>query len=548
MKKILYERKNGKIPDIIEYILNTNKKEFKEILNTFIDPHGTFDVLYQNELNNPDITMEIFNISTLLKELSKIAEKDELTKEQKKRIQKLQQYRNEKALKKLIKTEYKLSKQELSEIFEVLEGNESFSKLIDSKKMENQKNAKSKNIFSFLKSKKVKLLPETGDSIKNHYYQIMYRIGHGDYALQFFTEKQKDYTNSITQINDRIMAEKQIDNYQIVIGKDDEPQWEINNELKEYVYKDIPKELTPEETAIWIYMKLCQTLNYDDSRAFDKNISDEINIDLLQNTKPNSDVVCFDFSRIYAKFVNSIPGDAIKADIIGTTKHFFVNLISNNIIMTAEATSAISNTNEFFKIKMRLPIEGLYASYDPKGIVQSSINKFIPLIYNNDVHTTKSYIDMLNTIRADESEKDTKTDESKLYNKLRALSKTMKQYNVSGIEALEGVIKFAGLGFFGDNVEHAWIKRKVHSTGEEIKYKSGVIINQKENNQFYILDCTSMQVLLMSKEDLLEKFKNGNFSYKDPKYTIKALENDLTVFEKETDNQREENMEDDYYI
>lgn len=540
MQKVLYKRKNGKIADSIEQILNADKKEFDEILETLRDPKGILDVLYQEEIDNPDMTREMFEVAFFLRELSKI-ETNQISSQQKKRIHKLQQFRTEKALKKLIREEHKLSKKEVEEIFGVLEGRESFSGFINRKKIESKQKIKSKNIFYFLKLGKNKGLPEGEKSREGHYYDIMNRVCNGDYSIQFFSNEQQGYINNFRLIKNRLDAEEQMKSYPIVIGREDEPDWKINDELKEYVYRDMPEGLTSEEKAIWIYMKLCKTLNYDDSRHFG-NMSNKINISLLESIRPNSKLICFDFARVYAKLVNSIPDSDIEAKIVGREGHFLVNLVSKDIIMTAEATKAISTTNEFFKVKMGLPIEGIHAEYDPRGIVQNSIERFTPLIYK-DVRTIKSYIDMLDVIRSEETGRDTKTEETELYNKLDSLAKTMKENNVSGTEAIMGIIKFSKLGFFGDNTEDAWIRKKTQSREDGIKYKSGIIVSQGENNQFYILDCTDMKVIQMRKEDLLEKFRCGEYSYKDPNYTIKALKEELQISEEETIKQGEENIE-----
>lgn len=540
MQKVLYKRKNGKIADSIEQILNADKKEFDEILETLRDPKGILDVLYQEEIDNPDMTQEMFEVAFFLRELSKI-ETNQISSQQKKRIHKLQQFRTEKALKKLIREEHKLSKKEVEEIFGVLEGRESFSGFINRKKIESKQKIKSKNIFYLLKLGKNKGLPEGEKSREGHYYDIMNRVCNGDYSIQFFSNEQQGYINNFRLIKNRLDAEEQMKSYPIVIGREDEPDWKINDELKEYVYRDMPEGLTSEEKAIWIYMKLCKTLNYDDSRHFG-NMSNKINISLLESIRPNSKLICFDFARVYAKLVNSIPDSDIEAKIVGREGHFLVNLVSKDIIMTAEATKAISTTNDFFKVKMGLPIEGIHAEYDPRGIVQNSIERFTPLIYK-DVRTIKSYIDMLDVIRSEETGRDTKTEETELYNKLDSLAKTMKENNVSGTEAIMGIIKFSKLGFFGDNTEDAWIRKKTQSREDGIKYKSGIIVSQGENNQFYILDCTDMKVIQMRKEDLLEKFRCGEYSYKDPNYTIEALKEELPISEEETIKKGEENIE-----
>lgn len=540
MQKVLYKRENGKIADSIKQILNTDKKEFDEILETLRNPKGILDVLYQEEIDNPDMTQEMFEVTFFLRELSKI-ETNQISGQQKNRIHKLLQCRTENVLKKLIREEYKLSKKEVEEIFGVLEGHESFSEFINRKKIESKQKIKPKNILSFLKLRRNKWLLEGEKFREKHYYEIMNRVCNGDYSIHFFSNEQQKYINNFKSIKNRLDAERQVKKYPIVIGREDEPDWKINDELKEYVYKDMPEGLTSEEKAVWIYIRLCKTLSYDDSRCFEKT-SNKINISLLESIKPNSNLICYDFARVYAKLVNSMQDKDIEAKIVGREGHFLVNVVSKDVIMKAEATEITSSTNEFFKVKMGLPIEGIHALYDPKGIIQNSIEKFTHLIYK-DVHTIESYINMLNVIRSEETGRESKADGTELYNKLDSLAKTMEENNISGTEAIFGIIKFSRLGFLGDNIEKAWIKKKIQSREDGIKYNSGSIVCQRENNQFCIVDCTEMKVVQMEKEDLLEKFRTGEYSYKNPNYIIESLKEDFPILEEETVKQREENIE-----
>jgi hypothetical protein len=98
----------------------------------------------------------------------------------------------------------------------------------------------------------------------------------------------------------------------------------------------------------------------------------------------------------------------------------------------------------------------------------------------------------------------------------------MKQRNISGTEAITGTMKFASLGFLGD-VEKAWIKDK-----QDDSYRSCLAVSQKGNEKnFYILESTNMTVIQLGREELVERFKSGQYGYKDNGYTIKAMKDDL---------------------
>lgn len=521
MQIVLDQRKNSKILDSIEYILNTDKKEFNKMLSILNKPNGVLDFSYRYELEDPDVTQTLFVPSEFFKEISEI-DQSEINEDQIDRINKLQKCRTKDKLKKQISKEYKLDRDEVERVFEVLEGKVPFSELIEQKEIRNKEKAQKRNVFSFLRFMKNRLLPEGKDSVEDYYTYIMEKIVRGKYSFNYFIPEQSEHYNRLSLIENRIKAEREIEGYSTVIGEKDEPDWKINDELKEYVYKDMPENLSSEEQAVWVYMKLCQTLHYDDRQVFENNKDNKINVDLLESVKPNSRVICFDFSRIYAKFVNSIPDKDLEAKVIGGKGHFLVELVSKNIVAKVEATSVRSTTNEFYKVKMGLPIEGIETLSDEKNIISDSITRFTPLVYNGDVKTMSEYMTMLDTIRADENE-----DNDILLDKLNSLTKTMRERNISGMEAITGVIKFSSLGFLGEDIERAWIKEKVN--GDEEGYKSCLIVNKKGGeNHFYILNSTNMTVEQLEKGELIERFKSGQYDYKDKNYTIKALKDKLS--------------------
>lgn len=542
MDIIIQERKNGKLHDSIEYILNTNNTNFNDILHTLKDVKGVLNILYEDEIDNYDMTREIVYISSLLKELSEL-KTDKIDKEKQKRIHKLLKCRNERALKKLICMEYKLSKEDVEDIFKVLGGQQDFSEFINRKKIEGIHNTQKTGIFHFFKKKRNNLLLGDGNIPEDFFLGIMGRIACRDFSCEFFLKNASKYQRNYNLIEKKLKAEKDAKQHEIVLSDRDEPNWEINQELKDFVYKDMPENLTAEEKAVWIYMKLCTVLHYNDEKFFDENWSCEINTSMLENIKPNSYVVCYDFSRVYAKFINTMEDSSIEAKVVGSKNHFFVNVFGKDIIMSAEATNAIDNSNDFFKARMGLPIKGISVLYDPKHIIKKSIDKITPLIYKNRQKSLDYYIYMLNAIRDDEKKESEDRKEEDLCNKFKSLTKTMKQNSVHGLEAMQGIINFSKLGFFGDKTDVSWIKWKTFNKGKKPYYKSGVIVCQKESEQFYLLDCSSMNVIQISREDLIEKFKSQEISYENPEYVIDNLKEDLQPKKEDENKPIGENME-----
>ena len=90
----------------------------------------------------------------------------------------------------------------------------------------------------------------------------------------------------------------------------------INNEFAKMIISSIPENITQLEKAIYVYIKLCKLLSYDDefllyiTRALSKKEMSSTNhtkIDNLANiNESNNSVVCWEFVAIYGKILSMI--------------------------------------------------------------------------------------------------------------------------------------------------------------------------------------------------------------------------------------------------
>lgn len=434
MQIILGDKKAPKIDDAIEYILNADNKTFSKIMREFKSLKGDLDIRYQAEIDDLSKTQELAKIADLILAMRQL-DKSQYTEEQQQRLEKIIKCRNSKDLQKYIKHAHNLSRSDARDIVAVLTGEKPFKELV--KEREQQKPER-RSIFSFFRRNKEKALPEPGVSPARKYGHLIEKIVSEDVSFKFPIENFDN--ENYARVQTILFDEREGKQHQLVIGKDVEADWKINPELREYVYKDMPLQLTPEEQAVWIYMKLCKTFSYDDKQIFDgKDFSLDRNF--LEGVKPGDKLVCFDFSRIYAKFINQDLGDSLEAKVIGSKGHFLVELIGQDSVITAEATTAQGHSNEFYKMRMGLPISGIKPSYDPNQRYYNATIKLTPLVYE-DVQTINSYMSMLDTIRErEESEKNVEK-VNDIQGKMEALVKTMKAHGIDGTEAMMGIMEF----------------------------------------------------------------------------------------------------------
>lgn len=163
--------------------------------------------------------------------------------------------------------------------------------------------------------------------------------------------------------------------------------FEINADIKNFILKDMPSDLTKLEKAIYIYSKLCKILDYDmeyyndnANKKFivEKSISD---VDLS-----NNNVVCYTFSYIYSGLLREIGIDQIKEAKINkgefVNKHASVEFIVDNIVIMADSTHAGAEIGDLTTLKVENKINGLRCS-------QFNIEK------QNKVNQAKKKVEMI---------------------------------------------------------------------------------------------------------------------------------------------------------
>ena len=169
----------------------------------------------------------------------------------------------------------------LDKVFEILSDEDTFNKFLD---FENNRedfhiDGKSRELSEYLRclgsiygnKNSVGLLEKAKDIYNNYYIPDFYTYGEryrkifDSYNMDRYVNPLYEFRgfNSLTHIHDRI------------IRKDEEPNWKINPELREAVYKDFPEDATLEEKVMYIYCKLCKELQYDEGYFYRDKLSED---------------------------------------------------------------------------------------------------------------------------------------------------------------------------------------------------------------------------------------------------------------------------------
>ncbi len=194
----------------------------------------------------------------------------------------------------------------------------------------------------------------------------------------------------------------------------DEENFTINPKLMKELKLETCPEKTPEGKALWLYVRLCQLLKYDETYYFNdtrKNPNHRIDesFQIVGDVTAETPTTCFNFSRIAVKLLNRIPG--VRAAMIGIGnaelpfQHLRFAYCTDRVKVDAEPTGPINHFNDLTLVKLGLAPEGL--KFNEGEALMESI---APRIYDSMLASTREYYqDYLTCLRQQPTEQKPKT-------------------------------------------------------------------------------------------------------------------------------------------
>lgn len=347
-------------------------------------------------------------------------------------------------------------------------------------------------------------------------------------AIELYDKYHREYSRYI----DKRYEFKALDreNDLRTFRKDDEPNWNVNKELRDAVYKDMPQDLSLEEKALYIYTKLCRELEYNEEYLYrDKGISSKFESDFsqedLENIKPGTKITCFDFSRIFSKLINGLDGD-IEAVMIsqGTNRgHFLTGFYTDKVSVRLEAININGKndpTNDLMKAKNRIKLRGIQPIFDSEGIVQSSLDRVYSLIYGREALSIKGFVQELKSMPIEEIQDDIKL-------KLQSFIEIMQERGITGNEFVQTLNGMCKSKFFGQNIEKAYMGRRIDENGE--KHIQRMVLfrergkDENGDSHLYLIDTSSLEMVEPTPQQLIDKINSGDMVYESEKHKIPGL-------------------------
>ena len=474
-----------------------------------------------------------YSISEIFSKIKNIMTQFKKESKEYSRLEKILNTRNVETLKSRICLKYKVDRTFVDKLFEIISDDQVKEKFLD---YSNNSEYFSINGEQIEISEYLKILGKIfGDKDEEGKFNTKLNI-ENDFYIPETDDYKRRYSEIFESINmDRYVKPEyefrgflNLDRYfDQVIRKEDEPDWNINESLYDAVLKDMPQNFSVEEKAMYIYCKLCNELSYDNgyfyrNRLGENRYTNKFEKENLEEIKPGDKVTCWDFARIYTKFINQL-NENIEAVIIseGQNKgHFLTGIYTDNVSVMLEAINGKTyGTNDLMKAKNAIEFEGLEIISDRKGLIKKALEKVYPMIFGKKQLSLQDYIQELSRIEIEERPNDFK-------GKLQSALEIIKQKNISGNEATQTLAMFSKSGFFGVPFERAYVGKKIIQNGKET-YKRFVLLrckDGKEENDIYIIDTDSLELSKENKPEIIKKIKNGEFVYEDNKHKIVGID------------------------
>ena len=559
------EKENNRMIDGINTILSLPEEEFNLFIKEMTPNGKELEKLRfhysTDECEAPDLPIEIglgithtynrcyyggknFTMFQILQECKNMLNNYPTDSLEYSRINKILHTRDLSNFKKFYSGKYDIDPMLLEKVFEMLSSNELLSKFLD---YNNNTDAFAINGQEVPRSEYLRHLGEIfGNKDKNldsdkpilsdffipnfnefeeRYLQIFEKINMNRYVNPYFTFQTlpNKYNTLFT--------------HDLVYINGEEPDFKISPETCEAIFTDMPTDLSLEEQAIYVYAKMCTIFTYDEGYLYRDKLN-KVNYDFtfskehLEEIKPGDKITCYDFARLYAKFVNEhIDGD-ITAVMISegiNQGHALAGFYTENVSATVEAINVFSDqdvTNDLMKAKNGINLSGINIVSDRDGLIKQAIDKVYPLVLGKQPKSINDFIQELNSIP---QENDIPNDPVL---KMQSLLEVMKSNNVFGNEFCQTFLSMCKTNYFGNTkLEYAFLGELQKDSNGENRYKRHILLRQPipENStnhldEFYMINTDKLELKKCSKGDIIQRLNSGELIYEKENHKIPGID------------------------
>ena len=301
----------------------------------------------------------------------------------------------------------------------------------------------------------------------------------------------------------------------------DEPDWNVNEQLKENIIGDMPHDLTDEDKIVYIYSKMCKTLLYDERYTLREKMNNntytsDFNKEHIENIKPGDKITCFDFSRIAVKLIDETTKDTDAVVIIeGVNKgHFEVGVSTLKGVATLEAINIMesgestSKVNDLLRAKIGTQLQGIKQIEGEDGVFENSLNKVYPMVLGSNVKTeTEILMEQLKSLPENNININLET-------KLQNTIKSARKVGISGNEFTlfyNSALRSEHFGKKGVDVDSSYLVER--EKNKEDVFNRIICLRDLRCKDVYMININSLELSCDSIENIEKKLENGELEY-----------------------------------
>ncbi len=384
----------------------------------------------------------------------------------------------------------------------------------------------------------------------NKPFTNMMPLSHFLYALNKYFKDKKILENYLVEerLKERlkkIMSSEKVDVQMLneYLNTDDSllEQVKVNNDLQNLIFSGIPPEFNDLEKAIYIYIKMCKILTYDDEYYAVNQKGPLANkhkiIDNIFNvSKDNNKIVCYEFDAIYSYFLHKLginykhfvlsdgKDDEFDDDIYNYSDgHTFLKFRYDKYLINADSTTSILQ-GDLIQAKLNQSLKGLRCenineeSRKEFNMVMHKVYKYIadrePKITQNDIENIESFEEIVMQFVS----KTDKLEQIDFREKLDILIQKINSTKMIGIDAYSYLLQLKKILFtpqeLEDNIKISIIRNSNEYSANALSVISTRLPN--ENGEMIInryMYKPGEQLVPISTEELQANFDNNTMGY-----------------------------------
>ena len=309
----------------------------------------------------------------------------------------------------------------------------------------------------------------------------------------------------------------------------------------------MPENITNLEKAIYIYIKMCKLLTYDEE-YYAVNQRGEVaekhkSIDYISSiTLDNNKVVCFEFNLMYSNLLNKLGinfASSYGKNAFGMENpfgedsygegHSNLEFRVNKFLISVDAVTSILQ-GDIFQAKLNQPLVGLNCINKNKK-TQYEFKEMVTKIYQLIVEQEKKldetqqveHVQTLDELLKEYSKLTTNIHEISLNERLSILIDKVNSTKMVGIDSMAYILQLRKILFTNDqinnNIKVTIIRNNESFEDEKVATVSAIFtlnaynIDESEEQNIYYYYNPNCELISITKEELQVKFNDGIFEF-----------------------------------